>query len=193
MSVSGTGSHRPTFPAYHFTSFLIMMACLVAGSLSLSPAEATAATDQVIHEGEFNPRDMRWEADAQGATYPVLDGTRPLAEPGLPQLPVRDLVLLVPLDTEVGNLWIEPLETHREPTKSDLALGPPHFTDSGEMITTTRLTRQGEAFPSSWGEFTGSHVWRGYRLATVSVYPCAGNPDRPGRGTGVPRPFRRAI
>ena len=89
------------------------MVCLVAASVALSPAQATAAGNQVIHEGEFHSRDLRWEADPQGAAYPVLDGTRPLAEPGLPQLPVRDLVFLVPLEIEVGNLWIEPLETHR--------------------------------------------------------------------------------
>ena len=113
-------------------------------------------------KGNSIPVTMRWEADPQGAAYPVLDGTRPLAEPGLPQLPVRDLVLLVPLDTEVGNLWIEPLETHREPTKTDLALGAPHYTDSGEMITTTRLTRQGEVFPVLLGR-----VHREPRLARV--------------------------
>jgi hypothetical protein len=139
--------------------------------VALSPVLATAAGDQVIHEGEFHSGNLRWEADPLGAVYPVLDGTRSLAEPGLPKLPVRDLVFLVPLETEVGNLWIEPLETHRESAKNGLALAAPHFTDSGEMITTTRLTRQGDVFPSSWGDFTGSQVWRGYRLATVRVYP----------------------
>ena len=86
-----------------------------------------------------------------------------MAEPGLPMLPVRELVLLVPLDVQVDNLWIEPLETHKEKTQNTLAVAGPHTTDGGEFVTMTRMTRQGEVFPSAWGEFTGSHVWRGYR------------------------------
>jgi hypothetical protein len=70
----------------------------------------------VLHEGGFRAEDLRWEADFQGMRYPVLEGTRNLDEPGLPQLPVRDLVLLVPLDTKVDQLWIEPLSTHRHGT-----------------------------------------------------------------------------
>ena len=98
MSEFGVRPLRPTIPALHFAAFLLFMVCLVAASVALSPAQATAAGNQVIHEGEFNPRDLRWEADPQGAVYPILDGTRPLAEPGLPQLPVQDLVFLVPLE-----------------------------------------------------------------------------------------------
>jgi hypothetical protein len=138
--------------------------------LTLSPDPGIAAAE-VIYEGGFQPAKLHWATDPQGAAYPVLEGTRPLDEPGLPQVPVRDLVFLVPLDTEVANLWVEPLATHREPAPTDLALGPPHFTDSGGMVTTTRLTRQGKTFPSFWSEFSGSHVWRGYRLATLRVYP----------------------
>jgi len=171
MSEFGVRPPRPTVPAFHLAFPLLFVVCLVAASVALSPTQATAAGDQVIHEGEFHSGNLRWEADPLGAVYPVLDGTRSLAEPGLPKLPVRDLVFLVPPETEVGNLWIEPLETHRESANNGLALGAPHFTDSGEMITTTRLTRQGDVFPSSWGDFTGSQVWHGYRLATVRVYP----------------------
>ena len=53
-----------------------------------------AAAGQVIYEGEFNPVEMRWDADPKGVPFPVIEGTRPLNEPGLPQLPVQDLVLL---------------------------------------------------------------------------------------------------
>ena len=135
------------------------------------PGDATAADSQVIHEGGFRVEDLRWEADPQGVQYPVLDGTRRLDEPGLPQLPVRDLVLLVPIDTPVDQVWIEPLATHREYPKNPIALASPHYSDSGDMVTYTKLNREGSEFPSSWGDYTGNHVWRGYRLVTVSVYP----------------------
>ncbi len=171
MSVFGVRPLRLTIPAFHLAPLVLILTCLVCWSLVLPPVDAAASGSPVIHEGGFHPGDLRWEADAHGAAYPVLDGTRPLAEPGLPMLPVRELVLLVPLEAQVENLWIEPLETHREYTKNTLALAAPHTTDAGEMITITRMTRQGAEFPAAWGEFTGSHVWRGYRLATVSVYP----------------------
>ena len=101
MSESGVRHLRPTIPALHFAAFLLFMVCLVAASMALSPAQATAAGNQVIHEGEFHSRDLRWEVDPLGAAYPVLDGTRPLAEPGLPQLPVR----------EIGGRWYNRLGT----------------------------------------------------------------------------------
>jgi hypothetical protein len=139
--------------------------------LTAAPLALAAAEGQVIHEADFDAGAMRWEVDPQGAPYPVLDGTRVLAEPGLPQLPSQELVFLVPLGQEVASIWIEPLETHREKTRDALSLASPHYTDSGEMVTFNKMNRSGEAFPASWGDFTGSHVWRGYRLATVSVYP----------------------
>jgi len=118
---------RPLGPishAFSFASIILLAVCLFSGSMVLPPVEALAAEGRVIHEGAFNPAEMRWDADSQGVAFPVLDGTRPLGEPGLPQLPVRDLILLVPLEAEVGNLWIEPLETHREQANQDLALAP---------------------------------------------------------------------
>jgi len=120
MSVFGVRPLRPTVPGFHFSLLVLILAGIVSGSLVLSPADADAAGNQVIHEGSFNPGDLEWEMDPRGVTYPVLDGTRPLAEPGLPM---------------------------------------------------NRLNREGGEFPPVWGEFTGSHVWRGYRLATISVYP----------------------
>ncbi len=171
MSVFGVRPLHPTVTAIHFAFLVLVLTCLISGSLALAPVAAAAAGGQVIHEGEFDPGNLRWEANPQGVAYPVLDQTRPLSEPGLPMLPVRELILLVPLDAQVGNLWIEPLETHREHPKNSLALAAPHATDSGEMITIRRMNRQGAEFPATWGDFSGSHVWRGYRLATVSVYP----------------------
>jgi len=67
-------------------------------------------------------------------------------------LPVRELVLLVPLSFQVENLWVEPLETHRETSPNPLALAGPHVTDSGDMMTITRMNREDGEFPATWGE-----------------------------------------
>ncbi|MEN8007997.1 MAG: C25 family cysteine peptidase [Candidatus Krumholzibacteriota bacterium] len=169
MSYSG---FRPAHPAFRNLVLKgLILAGFIVGHLALAPANVTAAVDQVIHEGSFTAKDLNWETDPQGVPYPVLDGTRILAQPGLPQLPARDLVFLVPLASDVTNLWIEPLQTHREAVESSLAVAPPLVTDAGEIVSQAGMTRQGVEFPAVWGEFTGQHVWRGYRLATVTVYP----------------------
>ena len=174
MSFSGI---RPVSPACHQFPFahnvlnVLVLACFLLGYLALVPVNAFASVNQVIHEGSFDADDLRWEADPEGVLYPVLDQTRVLAQPGLPQMPAQDLVFLVPLGSEVTDLWIEPLATHREAAKFPLAVAPPHITDAGEIVSVTRMSRQGAEFPAVWGEFTGQHVWRGYRLATVTVYP----------------------
>ena len=167
MSVIGLFAH----PSTRRMPLALVMAAFFCGILFVAPVPAQAADGQVILEGSFDTRDLRWEADDQGVPYPVLGNTRTLAQPGLPQLPAREIVLLVPLEAEVANLWIEPLETHREPAKNALAIAPALFPDSGGMVTTTSMARRDGSFPATWGEFTGSHVWRGYRLATISVYP----------------------
>ena len=171
MSVFGVRPLRSTFRAFSSVSLFLVFSLCLSGSLLWVPGNAAAAGGEVLHEGGFRVDDLRWEADPQGVQYPVLDGTRRLDEPGLPQLPVRDLVLLVPIDTPVERLWIEPLETHREYPKNPLALASPHYSDSGDMVTYTTMNREGPVFPSSWGDYSGNHVWRGYRLVTVSVYP----------------------
>jgi len=171
MSVIGHFSHRISDRPFRFLPLVLVLAGFFCGILSLAPADTLAAVNQVIHEGSFHSGDLRWEADSQGVPYPVFDNTRPLTEPGLPQLPAREMVLLVPVEMDVANLWVEPLETHREAMKNALAIAPAHFTDAGEYVTTTRMERRDGSFPAVWGEFTGSHVWRGYRLATISVYP----------------------
>ncbi|MEN8005618.1 MAG: C25 family cysteine peptidase, partial [Candidatus Krumholzibacteriota bacterium] len=171
MSVFGVRPLRPTYRLFRIVPLVLVFSVFLAGSILWAPGAATASGGQVIHEGGFRVEDLGWDADSQGVRFPVLDGTRSLTEPGLPQLPVRDLVLLVPADTKVDQLWIEPLETHRESLKNPTAVAPPHFSDTGDMVTYTTMNREGDAFPSSWGDYTGNHLWRGYRLVTVSVYP----------------------
>ena len=98
MSATGDRPLRLTVPAFRFLLLVPVLACLLAAA-----PVAMAGQDQVIHEAAFDAGALRWEADHQGAPYPVLDGTRVLAEPGLPQLPAKELTFLVPLEFEVAD------------------------------------------------------------------------------------------
>ena len=171
MSFSGFRPRTPSLHNFPFASFAPILAGFIFWHLALAPLDASATVNQVIHEGSFDAKELRWETDPTGVPYPELDGTRLLAQPGLPQIPARDMVFLVPLDSDVIELWIEPLATHRVAVEISLALAPPHISDSGEIVSQAGMSRQGPEFPGAWGEYTGQHVWRGYRLATVTVFP----------------------
>lgn len=132
---------------------------------------AAANSEIVIFEGSISPELWSFETSENGAVFPVLEGTRHLMEPGLPLVPVQDLVLLIPAGMQVADAWVEPLVTRTEKYSEVTALAPPHITDTGEMITTSRMQAVEGAFPASWGEYSGTHTWRGYNLLTVSVYP----------------------
>ncbi len=155
-----------------FVSRIVVLLAL-AGSLSaLAPgAVLAAAAGAVIHEGSFSVRDLAWDQDRDGARYPVLPGLRGLDDPGSPRLPMQTLLLLVPVDADVVDAWIEPLQTHGETVPGALALGEALFTDTGGRIETKRLANDGGAFPAAWGRFAGTHTWRGYRLLAMEVYP----------------------
>ncbi len=170
MSDIGVRHLRPTVCPFPLVLQVMILAALVANVMIVAPVVA-ATSGRVILESAFQAGDLAWEADAEGALFPVLPDTRVLAQPGLAKLPARDLLLLVPLGTRVEDVWIEPLETHKEFPSGPVALASPLYTDGGEMVTATSMSRTGETFPVAWGEYTGSHVWRGYRLITVSVYP----------------------
>ncbi len=148
-----------------FKLSLLIMVTLVVANVSVAHSET------VVFEGGFSPDQWSWESNIEGDVFPVLEGTRSLSEPGAPLLPVQDLVLLIPADRMVSDAWVEPLATRTEKLSVSQALAPPHITDTGEMISTARLPNNGGIFPANWGEFSGTHTWRGYQLLTVSVYP----------------------
>ncbi len=146
---------------------VILMLCV----LSASAAAAATSGGQVIYEGTHDAVRFGWQTDAAGEAYPVLDGARTLADPGLPLLPVREMLFLVPLGSEVARVWVEPLATHREILKKALPLAGDHLVSSGEFLSTRLLSDDGISFPSAWSRSGGTHTWRGYRLLAVTVYP----------------------
>ena len=130
-----------------------------------------AEAGQVVFEGGFNINELVWQADGRGGVLPILPETHSLAEPQRTALLRQELTFLVPLNLAVKDLQIEVLESHREEVPGHLAVTGPLFTEDGQSLNTPRLPLKGDRFPHFWGEFTGSHLWRGYQLATVTIYP----------------------
>ena len=155
-----------------------LSALAVLLGLGLCAAVAGAANDTVVYEGTFPVAELGWESLPGGGLRPVLAGTRHLALPGAPDLPVAELVLLVPLDRTVTGATIEPLATHRESLKGTLGVAGVAALDDGTAVPYGGDVDKAVA---AWGELTGSHLWRGYRLVTVQVRPLrplAGDPSQ---------------
>jgi Peptidase family C25/FG-GAP-like repeat/FlgD Ig-like domain len=154
-----------TRPGLNFSLLVSFLICLSV------PALAASTTGVVVFEGGFPVDQWSWVTTADGKTYPAIEGTRNLTEPGQPILPVQDLMLLIPAGRKVADAWVEPLATRTEKMPVSPALATPHITDGGEMVSTNRLQPANGQFPSFWGEFSGTHTWRGYQLLTLNVYP----------------------
>jgi len=146
-----------------YTSTIIASALIIA----LLPTVSLGAT--VLHEGTFEVRDLDWEILADGTARPVLAGTRATALPGDPDLPVRELTLLVPLDREIVGVEIEPLAVHRLQAPAALATAMAEAGPDG-AINLSAVTKRADS-ATGWGAMTGTHVWRGHRLLTVRVRP----------------------
>ncbi len=161
MSAFGIRPHR--FPC-NALIFIVLL-------LSVPAVMAATPSGQVVYEGTHAAHQFGWQRDASGETYPVLEGTRTLSEPGLALLPARELLLLVPLNSDVARVWVEPLTTHREALDHRLPVAGDHGVSSGELLSTRILEDDGVSFPASWSNGGGTHTWRGYRLLAVTVYP----------------------
>lgn len=139
-------------------------AVLFALLFALMPTTSPAAV--VLYEGTFDVGNLTWETFADGTARPVLDGTRATALPGEPDLPVREITLLVPIGREIVGVEIEPLAVHRLRAPAALATAVAMAGPEGPVnlpVFTTPV--------SGWGAMTDTHVWRGHRLLTVRVRP----------------------
>ena len=155
----------------HPTLFSVRLIALLLGLMTVPAAMAADSAGQVIYEGVHDATSFAWQTAPDGSTYPVLVGSRTLSEPGLPLLPAREMLFLVPLAEAVSRVWVEPLATHRQVLTHDLPLAGDHVTDSGDVLSTRLLSGDGPSFPTSWSREGGTHTWRGYRLLAVTVYP----------------------
>lgn len=147
--------------------FMALIVALVIPSLSW----AAAAPGTVLLESGFAVEELEWTATESGGVRPVLPSARFVADPGLVDLPTRAFTLLIPLDAIVRNVVIEPLAFHTEKVPGSLALAGPQLTDSGDAIFADPAKIGLPIAATGWGEFSGTHVWRGQRLLTVNVSP----------------------
>ena len=131
---------------------------------------AWAAPGDVLHEGRLEPGQWSWQTFG-GLQQIVLAGARALDETGEPALPVRELLILVPVGTSLADVTVEPLATHREDAPGPLALAPPLRTSGGTAVDVDAYPPSTGSFPASWGEFRGLRTYRGYVLAAVTVHP----------------------
>lgn len=137
-----------------------------------SPSDAAAASPgRVLFEGAFDVQELQWTQDEDGYAVPVLPQTRTLADPGDVDLPVREFLFVIPLESEVADVTIEPLSVHVEKVPGQLAVAGPHLTDSGDAIVADPAKASLPAPAMEWGKFTGTQIWRGYRLLTLRVSP----------------------
>ncbi len=155
------------YRARRFQTFLFAISfALICGT-----AFAAGSGGTVIHEGRFSGGDLKLQINGEGFISPSLPETHSLQQPGLSTLPVRQMTFVLPVGVVVENLIIEPLETHTVKLDAPLAQEGPLVSASGQIIETSVMKRGETHFPATWGEFTGSHVWRGYQLVTANVYP----------------------
>ena len=140
----------------------------------VSPSLAASAAG-AFHEGTVAASQLSWDLDGTGAYAPSLPGARRLAETDKPVLVSQSLLLLVPVDLPVSGVVVEPLATHRERVPGKLSQGGLLYDDQGVGKVVDRLAggkESGEgSYPQVWGEYGGSHLWRGFRLVAVQLYP----------------------
>jgi hypothetical protein len=141
-----------------------MAACGVSLAAETTPT-------RIIHTGGLAESALTWQQDSEGKWRPALVGTRTLRETGKPLLVRHSLNILIPPDLTGGEIEVVPLRTHRIRLPGSLAVGELVTSSDGHQVVRDRLTATATAYPSIWGESGGSQVWRGFRLATVSLYP----------------------
>ena len=149
----------------------ITLAIFMTGTLNPVLGADSPNNGSVVHDGHFSPDMWSWESNDDGEAYPVFEGTRNVAEPGQPIIPMQELMLLIPVGQQIAQAWVEPINTRVEKLSSFLPVAGPYITDEGESLNTTRLQPENGIFPAQWGEFTGTHTWRGYNILTLNVFP----------------------
>jgi len=134
---------------------------------------ATAhAAGRTIYEGGFDIGDLNWSEAGDGTVVPVLDGTRNLDDTDIPQLLGRSLTLLVPVDASVGDIEIVPLATRSIDAPAPLRVVGRTFSSEGIAAAQSLHGDPAEGlYPAAWGRYGGTHVTRGFRTVSLTVYP----------------------
>lgn len=117
---------------------------------------------------------LRWTA-RNGRSAPRLAGWEAAAEPGDPDLPARDVLVLLPPDTRPVAVTVTARETRAVRWTGPLAVAAPARLETGdqaaEEVVWDRIADAGPQYPDAWGELTGLVAWHGYRCAAVRLHP----------------------
>ena len=147
-------------------------AFIIALAMILPLWSVAASAADVIYEGGFDLGDLEWVDRADGSVVPVLAQTRTLDDTDMPALTGRSLTLLVPVDESIGAVEIVPLSTVSLNAPAPLALAEQQVSSEGiAAVQVIHGSPDDKVFPAAWGRMGGTHVMRGYRLLTVTVYP----------------------
>ncbi len=140
-------------------------------SLSIALLVAALAGASPVFEGQVTPDQYTWTQIADGSYRLELTGGRPLGVTDQPDLPGRELLLLIPDNLPVVDIRVEPVRVRREALPGRLALAGPLVAGNLDVLPQHHLQAQDGAFPATWGQFGGLHDWRGYRLLAVNLHP----------------------
>ncbi|MBU0741596.1 T9SS type A sorting domain-containing protein [bacterium] len=130
------------------------------------------AGGEVIYEGTFTASGLSWSDTGDGTVVPVLAGTRSLEDTDIPELVGRSLTLLVPLDIAVGDIEVVPLATHGVSAPAPLRVAGKAISSEGIAVgQSLHGDAESSVYPSAWGRYGGVQIFRGFKMATVTVYP----------------------
>lgn len=117
---------------------------------------------------------LRWTASG-GGSAPRLAGWDATAEPGDPDLPARDVLVLLPPDTRPIEVTVTARDTRAVRWAGPLAVAAPARLETGEPaaaeVVWDRIPAAQARYPAAWGELTGLVAWHGYRCAAVRLHP----------------------
>ncbi len=114
------------------------------------------------------------EVTAASGGYTVAwDGLPVLGDTGLPELPYRDVHVVLPPGTRAADARVTPVALHRGLATVPLRTAGASVASEGGQVTVAR-TPVGEAsYPAVRGELLGTQLRHGRAVATVRLYPLA--------------------
>ncbi len=94
-----------------------------------------------------------------------------LRAPGRPEMPFRDLLILLPPGQRALAAEVVPVDGIVALPPGDTTPCPPLLSSEGLPGAGNVAGEADDRYPASWGELTGQAVWHGMGLATVRIHP----------------------
>ncbi len=113
------------------------------------------------------------------------EGLHGLNDTDRPELPYRDIRIVLPPHTRAHSATIVPAVLERLDLSASLAVASPVLSSEGGKIVSASTPGSATEFPSLWGKLLGTHVWHGRSIATVRLYPVRVAAENGGAWTGA--------